>query len=66
MKNKKVASGGMGFISTLTLILTVLKLFNLISISWIWVFSPIWISAVALLLIFSFIMIAGRIKKGKW
>lgn len=33
MKNKKVASGGMGFISTLTLILAVLKLFNLISIS---------------------------------
>jgi len=32
------------FIHTLTLVFIVLKLFNVITWSWIWVFSPIWIS----------------------
>ena len=66
MKNKNVRNSGMGFISVLTLIFIVLKLTNNISWSWIWVLSPIWITAVLLIIIFSFIMIGGRIKKGKW
>ena len=56
----------MGFISVLTLIFIVLKLTNNISWSWIWVLSPIWITAVLLIIIFAVIMIGGRIKKGKW
>jgi len=34
--------------------------------SWIWVLSPIWISAVTAVAVFSVILIGGRIKKGKW
>lgn len=66
MKNKTARNGGMGFISVLTLIFIVLKLTNNISWSWIWVLSPIWISIVLILIIFGIILIAGRIKKGKW
>ncbi len=56
----------MGFISTITLIFTVLKLTNNISWSWLWVLSPTWISACILIIIFAVIMIGGKIKKGKW
>ena len=66
MKNKNVRNSGMGFISVLTLIFIVLKLTNNISWSWIWVLSPIWITAVLLIIIFAVIMIGGRIKKRKW
>ncbi len=66
MKNKNIRNGGMGFISTLTLIFAVLKLTGNISWSWLWVLSPVWISACILIIIFAVIMIGGKIKKGKW
>ena len=66
MKDKNVRNSGMGFISLLTLIFVVLKLTNNISWSWIWVLSPIWISIILIILIFGIILVAGRIKKGKW
>jgi len=66
MKDKNVRNSGMGFISVLTLIFIVLKLTNNISWSWIWVLSPIWISIILMILIFGIILVAGRIKKGKW
>ncbi len=66
MKNKNVRNSGIGFISALTLIFIVLKLTNNISWSLVWVLSPIWITFVLLVIIFAIIMIAGRIKKGKW
>lgn len=56
----------MGFISVLTLIFIVLKLTNNINWSWVWVLSPIWISTILIILIFGIILVAGRIKKGKW
>lgn len=34
--------------------------------SWIWVLSPLWISAVIVIVVFSVILIGGRIKTGKW
>ena len=52
MDDKK--SGGMGFTSALTLAFIVLKLCKVINWSWIWVFSPIWISF--LLVLFAFIL----------
>ena len=66
MKDKNVRNSGMGFISVLTLMFVVLKLTNNISWSWIWVLSPIWISIILMILIFGIILVAGRIKKGKW
>ncbi len=66
MKDKKVKNSGIGFISALTLIFIVLKLTNNINWSWIWVLSPIWITVIFLIVIFTIIMIGGRTKKGKW
>ncbi len=37
--------GGMSLTGILTIIFVVLKLLNVISWSWIWVLSPLWISA---------------------
>ncbi len=64
--NGNAQKSGMGFISTLTLIFVVLKLLGLIEWSWIGVFSPVWLSALLLGLAFAVILVAGRIKKGKW
>ncbi len=66
MYNKqKTRDSGLGMISTLTLLLVVLKLFNLISISWLWVFSPIWISAFLVVLLVLGFYIVTKVK-GKW
>ena len=43
--NTHINSGGMSFIGILTLIFIVLKLTGNVNWSWLWVFSPIWISA---------------------
>lgn len=63
MKKEKFRNGGMGFISVLTLIFIVLKLTNNISWSWIWVLSPIWITALLFILIFAIILVCGGMKK---
>jgi len=51
--------GGIGFTGLLTIAFIILKLCGIISWSWIWVLSPIWISAVIGL---SFILIIIIIK----
>lgn len=56
----------MGFLSTLTLIFVVLKLLGLIDWPWLWVLSPIWISVLLIAAVFGVILVAGRIKKGRW
>ena len=62
----KAKQGGLGIVSVLTIVFIVLKLLGVIQWSWIWVLSPIWISAVIVVAVFSVILIGGRIKKGKW
>ena len=64
--DKKAKQGGLGIVSVLTIVFIVLKLLGVIQWSWIWVLSPIWISAVIVVAVFSVILIGGRIKKGKW
>ena len=64
--NNKTKQGGLGIVSVLTIIFIVLKLLGVIKWSWIWVLSPLWISAVIVVAVFSVILIGGRIKKGKW
>ena len=44
--NNNASSGGIGFVGLLTVAFIVLKLCNVISWSWWWVLSPIWISAI--------------------
>jgi hypothetical protein len=53
-------------IVALVLIFAVLKVTGLISWSWLWVLSPIWITLLIFAAIFSFILVGGRIVKGKW
>lgn len=43
------SSGGIGFLGLLTIVLVILKAFEVITISWLWVFSPIWLPLVLLL-----------------
>lgn len=52
-ENKSASSkGGIGFTGLLTIAFIVLKLTGVISWSWIWVLSPLWISfALALIII---------------
>ncbi len=64
--DNKAKQGGLGIVSVLTIIFIVLKLLGVIKWSWVWVLSPIWISAVIAVAVFSVILIVGRIKKGKW
>lgn len=44
--NASVTPGGVGLTTVLTIIFVVLKLVGVISWSWIWVLSPLWIGAV--------------------
>lgn len=64
--DNKAKQGGLGIVSVLTIVFIVLKLLGVIKWSWIWVLSPIWISAVIAAVVFSVLLIGGRIKKGKW
>lgn len=41
--SKQTSSGGIGFLGVLTIAFIVLKLCKVISWSWWWVFSPMWI-----------------------
>ena len=63
--DNKAKQGGLGIVSVLTIVFIVLKLLGVIKWSWIWVLSPIWISAVIVVAVFSLILIGGRIKKRK-
>ena len=45
------SSGGIGFTGLLTIVFIILKLCNVISWSWWWVLSPLWISMIIALVI---------------
>ncbi len=63
---KKSHRSRMDPIVVLVLIFAVLKVTGLISWSWLWVLSPIWITLLIFAAIFSSILVGGRIVKGKW
>ena len=49
---KQQTSGGVGFLGLLTIVFIVLKLTKLITWSWWWVLSPVWVPlAIALLVV---------------
>lgn len=56
--NSSSSSGGLSFTGALTILFIGLKLTNLITWSWWWVLSPIWISLLILLFI---LLIVGMI-----
>lgn len=43
--NRTTSGGGIGFTGVLTIVFIVLKLCKVINWSWVWVLSPLWISA---------------------
>ena len=45
------SNGGIGFVGLLTIAFIVLKLLKVISWSWLWVLSPLWIAALLLIMI---------------
>lgn len=45
MSNTANRSSGIGFCGLLTIVFITLKLLNIIQWSWLWVLSPLWISA---------------------
>ena len=56
--NKAAGGGGIGFAGALTIVFIVLKLCKVINWSWIWVLSPLWISAaLGILLLVIFVII---------
>lgn len=57
--NDKSASGGIGFCGLLTIAFIVLKLLKVISWSWWWVLSPIWIPMLIVTIIILVVML-GR------
>ena len=62
----QASSGGIGFVGLLTVAFIVLKLCGVITWSWVWVVSPIWISAaltVGILLIAGTIYLIAKIVK---
>jgi len=44
--NRNTTIGGVGFAGLLTITFIVLKLIGVINWSWVWVLSPLWISAI--------------------
>ena len=67
MNNNNEASGsagGIGFVGLLTIAFIVLKLLGVITWRWVWVLSPIWISAVIAVLL-AIVIIVCAIAKGR-
>ena len=44
--NSSAKSGGIGFVGLLTIVFIALKLTGFIAWPWVWVLSPIWITAI--------------------
>lgn len=63
MSDKKASTsgGGIGFFGLLTIVFITLKLCGVINWSWLWVLSPIWISAGIVGSIIGFILMCGLI-----
>lgn len=49
---EKTTSGGIGFVGLLQITFIVLKLVGVISWSWVWVLSPLWISFLITIIIY--------------
>ena len=66
MSNQRNNSCSEGFILLLTLVFIILKLTNVISWSWLWVFSPIWISFLVGLILILIGLIIVVIAAWRW
>ncbi len=62
---EKNYTGGIGFTGLLTIVFIVLKLIGEITWSWLWVLSPLWISALIFTLIIMVILFIAFIVERK-
>ena len=62
MNKSSSSSGGIGFAGLLTIVFITLKLLGKINWSWWWVLSPIWISALLLIMAVVFVALLLRPK----
>lgn len=61
MREKQtIVSGGIGFVGLLTIAFIVLKLLGIITWSWVWVLSPIWIDAILVIVLLVVVLLADR------
>ena len=61
MKEKKeIKTVGLGFFEALTLLFIALKLTGVITWSWLWVFSPLWLTFAVAVVIAFIIVLATR------
>lgn len=66
--NETTVNGGIGFVGLLTIVFIALKLCGVISWGWIWVLSPLWITAIVTVVIFVMvilIVVLRRVVRGK-
>lgn len=61
--NNNTASGGIGFTGLLTVAFIVLKLTGVIDWSWLWVLSPIWITALIAIAILLIVVLVAIIRR---
>ena len=59
-RQSTTVNGGIGFAGLLTIVFIVLKLLGFITWSWIWVFSPIWIDAILVILLLAVLIFLNR------
>ena len=66
---EKTTSKSVSFLELLFLLFLGLKLANLINWSWVWVFAPLWIPAIGVLIIlgvvFLYLVVANALDKGR-
>ena len=63
--NNKAGCGSVGIAGTLTIVFIVLKLCGLITWSWTWVLSPLWISAILWTIFVVVVLLAVGRKNGR-
>lgn len=61
MKNVNINLSGINVL--LTIILCILKVSNILNISWVWVLCPIWINLILILVILFIIFIIALLRK---
>lgn len=65
VKVSSSSSSGIGFVGLLTILFIALKLTGYITWSWVWVLSPIWITASFVVLIIAFVVWAYNNTKNR-
>lgn len=60
--NNNTSFRGIGFGGLLTLVFIVLKLCGVITWSWVWVLSPMWISAIIVIVLIVVLLVLNAIK----